>query len=133
MLQDEEGSEALMKNSERGGWVFGLVLIAVGVIFLLQNAGLPLLVGNWWALFILIPAVAAFGAAWRIYRQTGRLTPQAVELVTGGFVPLTIALIFLFNFSFGYAWPVLLLVIGAGMLLRGGTTDMPEKPTQAPS
>jgi hypothetical protein len=121
-----------MRNGERGGWIFGLVLIAVGVIFLLQNAGLPVLVGNWWALFILIPAVAAFGAAWNIYQQTGRFTPQAVELVTGGFVPLTIAVIFLFNFNFGYAWPVLLLVIGGGMLLRSGTTGTAEKPA-APS
>ena len=122
-----------MNNNERGGWIFGLVLIAVGGIFLLQNAGLPLLVGNWWALFILIPAVAAFGAAWNIYRQTGRLTSQAIELATGGLVPLTIAVIFLFNFNFGYAWPVLLLVIGGGMLLRSGIAHTSEKPTQAPS
>ncbi len=122
-----------MNNGERGGWIFGLVLIAVGGIFLLQNAGLPLLVGNWWALFILIPAVAAFGAAWHVYRQAGRLTPQAVEVATGGLVPLTIAAIFLFNFNFGYAWPVLLLVIGGGMLLRSGIATTSGTPTQAQS
>jgi cell wall-active antibiotic response 4TMS protein YvqF len=122
-----------MNKGDRGGWIFGLVLIAVGGIFLLQNAGLPLLVGNWWALFILIPALAAFGAAWNVYRQTGRLTPQAIELATGGLVPLTIAAIFLFNLNFGYAWPVLLLVIGGGMLLRSGVTNTSAARTQGPS
>jgi cell wall-active antibiotic response 4TMS protein YvqF len=122
-----------MNKGDRGGWIFGLVLIAVGGIFLLQNAGLPLLVGNWWALFILIPALAAFGAAWNVYRQTGRLTPQAIELATGGLVPLTIAAIFLFNLNFGYAWPVLLLVVGGGMLLRSGVTNTSAARTQGPS
>lgn len=111
-----------MRSGERSGWVLGLVLIAVGGVFLLQNAGLPVLVGNWWALFILIPAIGALAAAWTLYRQNGELTRPAVGLITGGLVPLTIALIFLFNY-FGSAWPVLLVVLGAGMLLRGGTPN----------
>jgi cell wall-active antibiotic response 4TMS protein YvqF len=116
-----------------GEWILGLVLIAIGAIFLLEQAGLPVLVGNWWALFILIPALAAFAAAWRLYRQEGRLTAQSIGLITGGLVPLTISMIFLFNFNFGYAWPVLLLVIGAGILVRGAITDSSEQRTQAPS
>jgi len=116
-----------MRNSNRGGWIFGLVLIAVGLVFLLQNAGLPVLVGNWWALFILIPAIGAFAAAWTRYEENGQITPGVVGLATGGMVPLTIALIFLFNFNFGYAWPLLLVVLGGGMLLRGAT-DNADKP-----
>jgi hypothetical protein len=111
----------------------GLVLIAVGGVFLLQNAGLPVLVGNWWALFILIPAMAAFAAAWSLYRQSGRLTPGVVGLITGGLVPLTVALIFLFNFDFGYAWPLLLVVLGGGMLLRGGTSDSADTTAEVSS
>jgi hypothetical protein len=122
-----------MRNGERSGWIVGLVLIAVGGVFLLQNAGLPVLVGNWWALFILIPAVAAFAAAWTLYRQTGQVTQGVVGLITGGLVPLTIALIFLFNFDFGNAWPLLLVVLGGGMLLRSGTTDGADKPAEVTS
>ena len=116
-----------MRSRERSGWILGLVLITLGGVFLLQNAGLPVLIGNWWALFILIPAVAAFTAAWRLYQQTGQMTPHVVGLITGGLVPLTIALIFLFNVDFGSAWPVLLVVLGVGVLLRGATTDMANK------
>ena len=63
-----------MRSGERSGWILGLVLIAVGGVFLLQNSGFPVLVGNWWALFILIPAIGAFAAAWTLYQQTGQLT-----------------------------------------------------------
>ena len=111
-----------MRSRDASGWLVGVVLIVLGGLFLLQNAGLPVLIGNWWALFILIPAVAAFTAAWRLYQQSGRVTQQVVGLVMGGLVPLTIALIFLFNFDFGYAWPVLLVLLGIGMLVRGSST-----------
>jgi LiaF transmembrane domain len=122
-----------MRSSERSGRILGLVLIAVGAVFLLQNAGLPVLVGNWWAMFILIPAIGAFVAAWTLYRQDGHFTPRVIGLVTGGLVPLTIALIFMFNFNFGSAWPVLLVVLGAGILLRGGATDCTEQPAEVSS
>jgi LiaF transmembrane domain len=118
-----------MATSERNGWILGLVLIALGGVFLLQNAGLPVLVGNWWALFILIPAVAAFASAWTLYKQDRQFTPRVIGLVTGGLVPLTIALIFLFNFDIAAAWPFLLMVLGAGMLLRSFTPTSGDKPT----
>lgn len=114
------------RSGERNGWIFGLVLIAIGGVFLLQNWGLPVLVGNWWALFILIPAIGAFASAWTLYQQTGQFTPRVAGLITGGLVPLTIALIFLFNFDFGSAWPWLLVVLGAGMLLRSTRTASAE-------
>jgi hypothetical protein len=122
-----------MRSSERSGRILGLIMIAVGAVFLLQNAGLPVLVGNWWAMFILIPAIGAFAAAWTLYRQDGHFTPRVIGLVTGGLVPLTIALIFLFNFNFGITWPILLVVLGAGILLRGSATDRTEKPAELSS
>jgi hypothetical protein len=43
-------------NRHRGsGWIWGLGLVALGVIFLLQNFGI-FIMNNWWAIFILIPA-----------------------------------------------------------------------------
>ena len=107
-----------MRSEERSGWIVGLILIAMGGLFLLQNLGIAVFVGNWWALFILIPAIAGFSAAWMRYQQDRQFTPTVLGLIAGSLVPLTIALIFLFNFSFGNLWPVLLVVLGVGMLLR---------------
>ena len=76
-----------VQQRERSGWILGVVLIALGGVFSLQNAGLPILVGNWWALFILIPAVGAFSAAWTLYQRNG-LTSSVAGLITFGMVPL---------------------------------------------
>jgi hypothetical protein len=70
------------RSEQRAGWIFGLVLIVVGSVFLLQNWGLPVLIGNWWALFILIPAIGAFTAAWTVYRQDGQFTPRVSGTTT---------------------------------------------------
>jgi hypothetical protein len=114
-----------------GGWIFGTVLIALGAVFLLQNAGIPILRDNWWALFILIPALATFSAAWAAYQQSGQVTPTVTGLVVGGSVPLVIALVFLFGLSFGQWWPLLLIGAGIAALLGGGVGRRHRHFTQA--
>ena len=116
---------------ERNGWIIGLILIALGALFLLQNAGVPVFVGNWWALFILIPAIGAFASAYRLYQQDRRVTPSVTGLITGGLVSLTVALIFLFDADFGSAWPLVLVVLGVGMLLRPSVSERNERPDQS--
>jgi hypothetical protein len=101
-----------------GAWIGGVVLILLGVVFLLQNmgAGLP---ENWWAFFILIPAVGAFGAAWNSYqRSEGQLTASARGSLIGGLVLTMIAVSFLLNLNWGILWPILLIIVGVGALLN---------------
>jgi hypothetical protein len=101
-------------------WIAGTILIALGGVFLLQNAGVPLLRDNWWALFILIPAFAAFSAAWSAYQEAGEVTSTVGGLVIGGSVPLVIALVFLFGLDFGQWWPLLLIGAGLGLFFGAG-------------
>ena len=57
-------------TSDQGGpgiWIAAAILIGVGVVFLLQNMGYAI-PGNWWALFLLIPAGFALAGAWKSYR-----------------------------------------------------------------
>ncbi len=105
-----------------GGWVGGIILILLGGIFLLENLGLPT-IGNWWALFVLLPAVATLGAAWSRYIDDGGVISSAVisSAVVGlGFVALAAALFVGLDLSL--IWPVGLILIGigvfAGALLR---------------
>lgn len=103
--------------SRRGNpaWIGGAVLMVIGIIFLIQNiSGLHL--GNWWAVFILIPAVGSFATAWRIYQANGRLTAAARGPLIGGLVLLLVAAIFLFNLDWGRTWPLFLIIAGAGTL-----------------
>ncbi len=68
-------------------WVLGGVLIVIGVFLLLRNiTGQDM--GNWWALFILIPAIGSFAQAWRVYQATGQLNEGVIGPAVGGVVLL---------------------------------------------
>ncbi len=99
------------------GWTGGALLILLGVIFLLRNFGLAYPF-NWWALFILIPAFGAFGAAWTWYWRTGRLGAPARSALIGGTVLTLIAAAFLFNLNWGLVLPMLLILAGIAMLVN---------------
>src|SRR5512135_2452866 len=85
-----EQRRAMRHSWGYGGWIGGAVLILLGVVFLLHNFGLvyPF---NWWALFILLPALGAFGAAWTAYSQTGRWGAPARGALIGGIVLTLVA------------------------------------------
>ncbi len=101
----------------QGAWIMGLALVALGVIFLLQNMGL-LVLNNWWALFIMIPALGAFSEAWGRYRSAGRLTGAARGSLLGGLFFTLLTAIFLFGWNSGLIWPVVIILVGAGILLN---------------
>ena len=104
--------------SRRGdAWIGGIILILLGVIFLLQNAGL-LSFQNWWALFILIPAFTAFTTAWTRYQDSGRVDASVRGSVLVGFVLTMVAAAFLFNFTGAIFWPALLILAGIGVLVN---------------
>jgi hypothetical protein len=104
--------------SRNGSIIGGIVLVGLGVIFLLQNFGV-LYIDNWWALFILLGTAAAWGSAWRIYKNNGQRITQAVAgPFFGGIFPLAVALIFLFNLDWGAVWPVFLIIAGLSVLSR---------------
>jgi len=100
----------------RSGWILGAILVLIGILFLAQNlSGFTL--NNWWALFILIPALGSLSAAWRIYQANGRLTQAGRGPLIGGLILLCITAIFLFNLNWAGVWPVLLIVVGIGIVI----------------
>jgi hypothetical protein len=105
------------------GWVGGLVLLLLGVVFLLQNFDL-LVLDNWWALFILIPAVGAFATAWNTYQRSDRRwTTAARGSLIGGSIMTLVALVFLFNLDFSTIWPVFLILGGLALLANAMLPD----------
>jgi len=107
---------------EGGAWIGGVILIGLGVIFLLQNAG-ALYLQNWWALFILLPALGSFGASFTEYRVSGRFNAKARGSLVAGLVFSTIAAVFLFNLDFSLLLPAILIVAGVGMLFNTALPD----------
>jgi len=104
------------KKSE--GMASGLFLIAIGVIFLVMQFT-DLHFNNWWALFILIPVFVAWNRAFSIFSETGEITKEATQAVTGSLFPLFVAAIFLFNWDWGQVWPGFIILAGVSALARG--------------
>jgi hypothetical protein len=103
------------------GWIIGVILIVLGGLFLMQNMGtykFPL--NNWWALFILIPAIGEFEKALRFYREAGnQMTSQVGGSALLGVVLTLVTLGFLFNIGWTYFGPILIILAGLGILFNG--------------
>lgn len=118
----ERRAERRAHRHDATPWLGGVILIVLGLIFLAQNFGVATL-NNWWALFILIPAVGAFSAAWRRYQAAGEsLTSDALGSLIGGLILTAVSLTFLFNLKLGangnLVWPILLILGGVAVLLQ---------------
>lgn len=113
----ERAARRAERRLQGPSWVGGGILILLGVIFLLQNFGV-VYAFNWWALFILIPAIGAFGAAWNTYTRTGHFGAAARGSFIGGIVLTMIAAAFLFDLNLELVFPVILILAGFGILLN---------------
>ncbi len=100
-----------------GAWIGGAILVALGVIFLVQNlTGFEL--RNWWALFILLPAIGTLGNAINQYQAAGgHLNASARGSLVAGLVLTLIAVAFLVGIN-NLFWPILLIILGLGLLLN---------------
>lgn len=103
----------------RGGpWIGGVILIAVGVVFMLKNLGVPI-PQNWWAIFLLLPAAGALATAWSAYRRDGAMTSNVIGALVIGLVLAVLGITFLAGFDWGRLWPIILIVLGIGVLAGG--------------
>jgi len=101
-----------------GAWIAGLILIGLGILFLLRNFGVPI-PENWWAIFLVLPGIGALWTAWRIYEHDGRMTGSAVSTTVVGLVLILLGGSFLAGFNWGALWPVILIVLGIGVVAGG--------------
>jgi hypothetical protein len=110
-------SDRRRRKRGEGSWIVGVVLIVLGGIFLLQNQGLFSL-QNWWALFILIPALGSLSDAWRHYQEAGGFTSKVRNSLFWGLVLIMVCAIFLLDLSWTYFGPAILILIGLGILFN---------------
>jgi len=105
------------RDKETTSWIVGVVLIVLGLVFFMENAGYLALTGNWWAVFIYLGAFASFANAWRVYRANGEFGSAATGSLIWGLVLTVVASIFLFNLVWEQWWPAILVAIGVGMVV----------------
>jgi hypothetical protein len=101
-----------------GSWVWGLILVALGVLFLLRNFGVPI-PENWWAVFLILPGLGVLWAAWRMYQHEGRVTGSATGTAIVGAILIVFGVSFLAGFDWGVLWPVILIALGISVVGGG--------------
>jgi hypothetical protein len=114
----QERREARRAARSGGGWLVGGMLILVGLILFGQNLGI-LAFENWWALFILIPAVAGFATAARMVEVAeGHFTRGARTQVIIGLVLTAVTAALLFELDWTLAGPGLLILSGIALVIN---------------
>jgi len=103
----------------RGGVWWGLILVAIGAIFLLQNIGALSQHFNWWAVFILVPALSALSGAWFAFERSKHFDAAVRSALGGGLIILTVALMFMFGLDWSRWWPLMLIVPGFTIFING--------------
>ena len=94
----------------------GFFLILLGLYFLARNiTGFYL--DNWWALFILIPAVNNFSNAMSAMRRDGNLSRSARGYFFRSLIFVLLVAAFLLSIEFGLIWPIFIILAGLGVLL----------------
>lgn len=102
-------------DPKRLAWLPGLILIGLGLLFLANNVT-DFSFDNWWALFILIPAVGSFSKAIDALRSGGEFTRAVWSAIAGGLFFTLIAAAFLFELDWGLIWPAFLIIGGVSMI-----------------
>jgi len=109
-------------NPRGDNWIWGIALIVLGGLFLLQNLT-PFRFINWWAIFILIPAAGSFVSAWRKYQTAGRFSSGVRNSLFGGLIFSVVAAMFLFNLDLGQFWPVFVIAAGLAVMANALLPD----------
>lgn len=115
--QREENSQRHM-NRRSNSWAGGALLLALGILLLLQQTGL-LSSFRWWGVLILIPAGAAFINAWREFQAGGSQFNRRVGgLLTAGLIMTALTVMVVFNLNWNWLGPALLVAAGVIILAR---------------
>ena len=117
-MQSESLFPSQLPQRRRHSPTGGLILIFLGVVFLLQQT-LRFSLQNWWAVFILIPAVGNFGTAFALFRRAGRMTQGVRASFFSGLIVLMVALMFLLDLGWDLYWPLFVLLPGLGLMFAG--------------
>lgn len=105
-----------MMHGWAGPSIGGIVLVILGLVLLGQNFGLEV-PQRWWALLLLIPAIGSLVAAIRIYRS-GERGAEALYGIIAAAIFAVLALALFFGVDWGIFWPLVLVLIGGGLIFR---------------
>lgn len=97
-----------------------VAIIAIGLLLLTNNLGYDLAFldhHNWWAVIILLAALAPLTHAFERYRTNGRIDAEAAYSLLGAVAVVLVGVLFLFDLAWGTWWPLFVILGGLYTLL----------------
>lgn len=114
-------SESSAKPSWPGRVAPAVVVIAVGVVFLLNNLGIEIPIldhDNWWAWLILVGALSPLSCAVERYRRIGHVDSKVLHSLLASLAVVMVALMFVLQLSWAQWWPLFVIYGGLSMMTR---------------
>lgn len=114
-------SESSAKPSWPGRVAPAVVVIAVGVVFLLNNLGIEIPIldhDNWWAWLILVGALSPLSCAVERYRRIGHVDSKVLHSLLASLAVVMVALMFILQLSWAQWLPLFVIYGGLSMMTR---------------
>lgn len=96
----------------------GVFLLIIGLAFFMKNAGFISGRFNWWAFFILLPAIFFLNAATSSMQNSGYFSLSVRTSSAIGLISLTVAVMFLLNLDWSIWWSLMLIVPGFMIMIN---------------
>lgn len=107
------------KPNHKGNSITGaIILIVIGLFLVLQRLGISGF-ENWWAIFILIPAISSTENLVRELRSSRGFHFAIASTILGILFPTAVAFMFLFDLDWSLYWPIFIMLAGISMILTG--------------
>ena len=113
--------ETEMKNNEerQSSKYMGGLFIFIGGIFLLSNSGVSIMGHSLWHLMALVPIFWIGMAAYKRYKEDGRITGRVLSILVFGLIPFAYVGASILGLNMAAIWPVGIIVAGVSFILYG--------------
>ena len=120
MKQETFDNSGQVKGEHEGGWWMGVFMIFTGAIFLMGTSGITIAGHSPSMLLALLPIYWIGVAAYRRYREDGRLTRRVFSIAVFALLPFAYMAAMALGYSVSGLWPLGIIVLGVSFVLYGG-------------
>jgi hypothetical protein len=121
MKQETVVNSEQVKGEHEVGKLMGVFMVLMGAIFLMGTSGLTIAGHSPWMLVALLPVYWIGVAAYKRYKEDGRLTRRVFSIAVFAVLPIAYIAALALGYSVSGLWPLGIIAVGVSILLFGGS------------